>query len=152
MLSTQERQIGEITLDKELGGKQLTKEVLEGLREEQRALLLAMADKNDEMIKVCKEVVEAEQALTLPEPSLSRDTERTVADIIVNVAPIKQAKINGEMHDLLMRAVDMDLGTLALVQRVCQRYGLSDYIRERLSNPGTHTAREYNKKKTSVKV
>ena len=141
MLPTPEGQRGEITLDKELGGKQLTKEVIEGLREEQKTLLGTIGDKNDEIRKACEEAEEARDVLTFPEPDLSHDIERTVAAVVVDVAPMKWVKINNEMQNLLRQAVNDGLGTLALVQRMCQRYGLSDFIRGKLSNSGTHTTR-----------
>lgn len=140
--SAEQRREIPLDLDIELGGKPLTQEVIESLGEEQITLLGAIGEKNDEMIKACEETRGAGEVLTLPDSGLGNGFERdTVAAVITDVAPIKLVKINGEMQVLLRQAVDGNLGTLALVQRMCQRYGLSDYIRGRLSDSGAHTTR-----------
>jgi len=137
MSSSQEKPRGEITLDLELGGKPLTPEVFKSLSEEQKALLKGIADKNDQMIHLYQDTERASVVLSVPEGDLRNFTERTVTGIISEVAPLKQIRISEAMRDLLMQAINTSLSELALVQRVCQRYDLSDEIWEKIGKPKT---------------
>lgn len=121
----------EITLDKELGGKPLTEELWHSLTPIQLQLLEDIDDQNNQMTKACEDNERAEETKNQPEFGISDN--KTIALIISDIFEIKQAKIREEIQNLLKKAVEAELlGTLAVIQRMCQRYGLSDYIRSKI--------------------
>lgn len=121
-----------ITLDKELVGKPLSQELIDSFSGEQIELLRQIDETNDEMVELHESKRKAKGILARPQLGLGDYTERTTAGIVSDTFEVRRAKIRERMQSLLRKAIDMGLGNLAVIQRMCQRYDLSDYIRRKL--------------------
>ncbi len=125
-------------LDEELGGKSLTDEVLDNLSGEQLAALERMEKINERMVKTLKEIERSEEILVGPDLGLTAQhfTKRTVAMLVVDTKEIRTGKITKEMQECLKGVVSLDLGNLAVVQRIAGRYNMADYLKLHLRSKG----------------
>jgi len=125
-------------LDEELGGKSLTDEVLNNLSGEQLAALQEMREINEKMVKTLEHIEESEEVLTGPDWGLGEPhfTKRTGAMLVVDTKEIRTGKITKEMQECLKGVVSLDLGNLAVVQRIAERYNMADHLRLHLRSQG----------------